>query len=206
VLWKISNGKNVEERRGEKISIDFNQPLRYTIDAIYTFTREVPGEKAIEDTIKETVIVDIERRSLMPRMNISTTSDYVPALVTIDASQSESENGEIKKFIFDFGEGKPLAEGDSIQQYSYTEPGDKQITLTIVAENGEKASLKKTLVLKDEIKTVDFTPSISPGIVGNVIDFEAIGTSGQIEEYIWNFGDNTPVSREYMTTHTYTTP
>lgn len=38
----------------------------------------------------------------MPRMNIETTSDYIPSTITIDASQSESENGEIKKFIFDF--------------------------------------------------------------------------------------------------------
>ncbi len=103
VLWKISNGKNDDDiRRGEKISIEFNQPLRYTIEAIYTFKKSVPGEKDVEETLKETVVVDIERRSLMPRMSITTTSDYVPTLATIDASLSESEEGEIKKFIFDF--------------------------------------------------------------------------------------------------------
>jgi hypothetical protein len=44
----------------------------------------------------------VERKKLMPRLSISKTSDYVPSLVTVDASQSESEEGEIKKFIFDF--------------------------------------------------------------------------------------------------------
>jgi hypothetical protein len=102
VLWKISNGKNTEERRGQKISIEFNQPLRYTVDALYTFKKSIPGEKDREETIKETIVIDIERRSLMPRMDIKTTSDYVPTLATVDASQSESEEGEIKKFIFDF--------------------------------------------------------------------------------------------------------
>jgi hypothetical protein len=195
VLWKISNGKNIEEKRGEKITLEFNQPLRYTIEAIYTFKKEIPGEAAIEELSKETVIIDIERRSLMPRMNIELTSDYVPTLATIDASQSESENGEIKKFIIDFGEGKPPAEGDAIQQYQYTEAGDKTITLTIISQNGERASLKKNIVIKDQVKTVDFMPSIQPGVIGNSIDFEALGTTGQIEDYIWNFGDNTPVSR-----------
>jgi len=102
ILWRISNGKTIEERRGEKISIEFNEPLRYTVDAIYTFKKNVPGEKDIEDTLKETIVVDVERRSLMPRLNIAMSSDYVPAIVTVDASQSESESGEIKKFIFDF--------------------------------------------------------------------------------------------------------
>lgn len=206
VLWRISNGRSVEERRWEKISIEFNQPLRYTIEAIYTFKKSVPGEKDTEETLKETVIVDIERRSLMPRMKVTTTSDYVPALVTVDASLSESEEGEIKKFIFDFWEKRPPAEGDSIQQYTYNTSGEKVITLTIVSENGDKTSIKKTLVLKDQVKTINFAPSISPWIVGNTIDFEANGTTGQIEDYIWNFWDNTPVSRGYTTAHIYDKP
>jgi PKD repeat protein len=203
VLWKISNGKNSEERRWEKISIEFNQPLRYTIEAYYTFKKSVPGENDIEETLKETVVVDIERRSLMPRMNITKTSDYIPSLVTIDASQSESEEGEIKKFIFDFWEWRVPAEWDSIQQYEYKTPGEKNIVLTIIAENGEKTSLKKTIVLKDQVKSIDFTPSIQPGISWNPIDFEAAGTTWQVEDYVWNFGDNTPVSRGFSTAHTY---
>lgn len=206
VLWRISNGRTVEERRGEKISVEFNQPLRYTIEAIYTFKKSVPGENDTEETLKETIIVDIERRSLMPRMKITTTSDYVPALVTIDASLSESEEGEIKKFIFDFWEKRTPTEWDAIQQYTYKSSGEKVITLTIVSENGEKTSLKKTLVLKDQVKTIDFIPSISPWIIGNTIDFEANGTTGQIDDYIWNFGDNSPVSRGYNTAHVYEKP
>jgi PKD repeat protein len=53
------------------------------------------------------------------------------------------------------------------------------------------------------VKTIDFVPSITPGTIGNAVDFEALGTNGQIEEYIWNFGDNTPTSREFQTSHTY---
>ncbi len=206
VLWKISNGKTSEERRGTKINIDFNQPLRYTVEWIYTFKKISPSGKAEAETVQDTVIIDIERKSLMPRIDITMTSDYVPSLVTVDASQSESENGEIKKFIFDFGEWKPPAEGDSIQQYEYTTAGEKTIILTVIAENGEKTSIKKTIVLKDEVKSIDFLPSLTPGISGNPVDFDASGTNGQIEDYIWNFWDNTPVARGYNVSHTYITP
>lgn len=206
VLWKITNSKTSEEKIGEKITIDFNQPLRYTVEAFYLFKKEVPGGISLEETAKETVIVDIERKSLMPRMNVTMSSDYVPSTISIDASQSESENGEIKKFIFDFWEWRTPAEGDAIQQYMYTKPGEKTITLTIVWENGEKASLKKTIVFKDEVKTIDFMPSIQPATVDNAVDFEALWTNGQIEEYIWTFGDNTPAERGYQVSHTYMKP
>lgn len=35
------------------------------------------------------------------------------------------------------------------------------------------------------------------------MDFIASDTTGQVEEYIWNFGDNTPVGRGYEATHKY---
>ena len=206
VLWKISNGKNIEERRGTKIIIDFNQSLRYTVESLYTFKKNGSTDPKSEEIVRDMVIIDIERHDLIPRMSIDMSSDYVPSLVTIDASQSASENGEIKKFIFDFGEWKSLAEWDAIQQYNYTTPGDKTITLTIIDSNGKKESLKKTIVFKDRVKTIDFLPSISPSIVWKSTDFEAVGTTWQIEDYIWSFGDNTEVLRWYNVTHIYSTP
>ena len=200
VLWKISNSKTTEERRGTKINIDFNQALRYTIECVYSFKKT--GSEAIE-MAQDTVIVDIERKSLTPRMDIHMSSDYVPSLISVDASLSESEKSEIKKFIFDFWEGRPAAEGDSIQEYNYTTPGDKTITLTITDAAGNTESLKRTIVLKDQIKTIDFTPSLNPGITWSPVDFDATGTNGQIEDYIWNFADNTPVSHGYNVSHTY---
>lgn len=206
VLWKISNGKMNEERRGTKIDIDFNQSLRYTVEGIYTFKKISNIGQSEWEVVQDTVIIDIERKSLMPRMDISMTSDYIPSLVTVDASQSESQNGEIKKFIFDFGEWKPPAEWDSIQQYEYTTSGDKTITLTIISQSGEKTSIKKSIVFKDQVKNINFLPSLTPWTSGSPIDFDASGTNGQIEDYIWNFGDNTPVAHGYNVSHTYTNP
>lgn len=39
--------------------------------------------------------------------------------------------------------------------------------------------------------------------MGNPVDFEAVGTNGQVQDYVWNFGDNTPVSRGYSVSHTF---
>ena len=206
VLWKISNGRKDEERKGSKINIDFNQSLRYTIECIYTFKKTGNAIKDELEVAKDTVIVDIEQKNLMPRMDITMTSDYIPSLVTVDASQSISQNGEIKKFIFDFGENKTPAEWDSIQQYEYKSAGDKTITLTIIDQNGEKTSIKKTIVLKDQVKNIDFLPSLTPGVAGSPTDFDASGTNGQIDDYIWNFGDNTSIAHGFNVSHTYVNP
>ncbi len=201
VSWKISNGKETEEKRGDRISVTLTEPLRYIIEWNYTFRRSRTNE--IEMT-KDIVIIDIERKSLMPRLDISVNSDYVPSIVTVDASQSQSENGEIKKFIFNFWENKDPAEWDAIQKYEYISAWQKKISVTIVSETGERAMIEKILVLKDAAKTINFSPSFSPGIVGSTIDFQTIDTNGQIQEYIWNFGDNTPTIRGESTSHTFT--
>jgi hypothetical protein len=206
VLWKISNGRESREERGTKVDIEFSQPLRYTIEAIMIFKKSSPGWPDIEESVSDTIVVDIERKSLMPRLDIQMSSDYVPSLVTVDASQSESENGEIKKFIFDFWEWKPPAEWDAIQKYQYLTPGTKDIILTIISQNGETAMIKKTIVFKDQVKRISFTPSIAGAAAGTTVDFEATGTTGQIEDYIWNFWDNTPVERGYQASHIFPSP
>ena len=127
----------------------------------------------------------------------------MPARVTAVASQSHSEYSEIIKFIYDFGEGRAPAQGDAIQTYQYMTPGEKTITVTIIDANGKQATAKQVLVLKDTPKNLNFTTSLSPGIKNSPVDFEATGTTGEIEDYLWNFGDNTPVSHGYQVSHTF---
>lgn len=201
ISWKIESQKGIEEKQGDLVSITLDKPIRYTIKWTYSFRKL--STNTLEEA-RDIVIIDIEKKNLVPRIDITTSSDYIPSVVTVDASQSESTNGEIKKFIFDFWEGKTPIEWDAIQQYEYITSGDKEISVTIVSASGERATTKKTVVLKDAVKTVGFTPSITPGIMNMPVDFEATGTNGQVQDYIWNFWDNTQTTRWYSTTHTFT--
>lgn len=204
VRWIITSGNKTEEKVGKNVDITFNEPLRYNIQAIYTFTSQTNIPGVPDETASDNIIIDIERKNLIPHLEKTVSSDYVPSVVTFDASRSESTIWEIKKFIFDFGDGKAPTEWDAIQEYQYTTPWDKTITLTIVGADGETASTKTVVVLKNQAKTIDFIPSISPGINWSPVDFEAKWTTGQIDDYIWDFGDNTEPSHWYTTTHTYT--
>lgn len=84
------------------MSFDIANTFRYTITGVYTFKKSGDTATGSEKTARDSVIIDVEHKSLIPRLLIQSTSDYTPARVTVDGSQSRSENGEIKKFIYDF--------------------------------------------------------------------------------------------------------
>ena len=204
VNWMINDGSNTETRAGKRIEYKLTRTARYNIRAEYTFQNTTAGKSDDIKKAYDDIRFDLDRRNITPVLKISKNSDYVPARITVDASESRSEHSELIKFIFNFGEGRPDAVGDASEiSYTYTTSGEKTITLTVVDENNERATIKETIVLKDAPKTLGFTPSLSPAEAGKPVDFKATNTTGQIEEYIWNFGDNTPVQYGYEASHIF---
>lgn len=202
VVWRISHGDIVEEKVWEKIVFTLTKNERYTIEAKYTFKKNVVTSSADIRTAQDTIIIDLERKSLEPILSIQQSSDYVPSKVTVDASSSRSKNGTIQKFIFDFGEWKVATEWDAIQTYEYRTAGEKKITLTVIDDKNEKSIISKYVILKDAPREVGFTTSVSPGTINTLVDFISTA-NGDIDEWIWNFGDNTQVSRGEEVTHAF---
>ena len=204
VTWKISDSKSTQEKIGEKINFEIERTERYKIEAIYTFEKDVAAIDSKIRTAKDVIILDLEKKELDPVLKIvSQSSDYVPSKITVDASSSSSKNWKIQKFSFDFDDGRAPAVGDAIQTYEYTTPGEKKITLTITDSNNEQASISKYVILKDTPRSVAFSTSMSPWIIDTPVDFIADKATGQIEEWIWNFWDNTPISKGYEVSHTF---
>jgi hypothetical protein len=104
VVWKISHDGVTEEKIGEKVIFELPKTVRYTIDAIYTFEKNSKTNDTESFMAKDSIIIDLEHKTLEPILNILQSSDYAPSKVTFDASSSQSKNGTIQKFIFDFGE------------------------------------------------------------------------------------------------------
>lgn len=204
VKWTINDWRTTEERIWERIEFNIKRTTRYSIIADYTFTK-INKTWQSDDTknARDSILLDLEAKSITPIIKINKTSDYVPSKITIDASQSKAEYSEIIKFEFDFGEWRPATVWDAIQTYEYTTSWEKTITLTVTDSNWEKATTREKIILKDSPRTIGFTTSLSPGQTGRNVDFKATGTSGQIEDYLWNFGDNTPIEHGYSTSHSF---
>lgn len=208
VEWTVSiNGGIPENRNGENIVLDLTQEGRYEVVGTYTFTQKNGVTQNTEEKRgSDRMILTIEKSDIRPILSIAQHSDYVPVTLEFDASASESKYGEITKFIFDFGEGKPPVQWDARPNYRYLTAGAKDVTLTVVTEYGETASITRTIILKEQPKTVALTPSIDQGTVGRPVDWSSRGTNWEIEQTVWNFGDNTAPSYDQNPTHTYTAP
>ena len=204
VRWELSDGRNTTQKVGDKVQFDINTNARYEIQGIYTFEKRAIGLPVETQVAKDTFVVNTERSNLIPILNIvKQTSDYVPVSITLDGSQSKSENNEIVKFIYNFGEGRPDVEWDAIQTYEYKTAWEKAITLTIIDSEWQKAQTKKVIILKDAPKTLNMTSSINPWMINTPIDFSVKNENGQVDEYSWTFSDNTPIQRWPSVTHTF---
>lgn len=77
-----------------------------------------------------------------------------------------------------------------VTTYKYDLPGEYTITVTAVANSGERASKSYILLLKKPQETARIKPSIASGL-GSVdlpITFEAM-IAGTEKSILWDFGD-----------------
>jgi len=204
--WSMTDGRNTIEKIWERIEFDISNTYRYTIVGTYTFEKRIAGDIVEVRQANNIVTVDVELKTLIPRLKIIQRSDYVPAMITVDASESWSEDNEIVKFIYNFWEGRPDAVWDAIQNYTYTTPWEKEITLTIIDKFWEKAEIKRAVVLKESPRILEFMPSMATWIVWVPVDFSITEASWQVESYTWLFGNNTPLQRGSLVTHIFREP
>jgi len=81
----------------------------------------------------------------VPRFTFTPERPRAGETVTFDASESYDPDGEIIRYEWDFdGDGSIDAEG-MIVKHTFTEPGSYPVTLTVVDNDGNSASLRKVV-------------------------------------------------------------
>jgi PKD repeat protein len=189
-----------EKKAGALVDYEIISEGRLEVTAKYVFKHSGTDETG---EVTEKIVFESRKKDLAAQMSIVQDSSYAPSTIRFDASASSTKNGTITKFIFDFGAGKPAAEGDAVQTYRYDAPGEYTVTLTVVKDDGTKDSVSRKIVIKDLPKSLTINTSVSSGFVGKGIDFDAFGSVGQIDSYSWDFGDSTALSSETTPTHAY---
>lgn len=198
VEWDFDDGKGFQ-KKSKTAEYEFIEERRYTVQARYTFLDKQTGtNKQVDDKI----IIETKKQDIALALNISQDSEYVPVTLHVDGSATKLKEGEITKFMYDFGEGKGAVEGDAVQDYRYTNPGEYTLTFTVVKSDGTKESTSRKIVVKDQPKRLIVNSSVSSGIVNHPIDFDTNGTAGKIDTYQWDFGDGLG-STEATPSHVY---
>lgn len=197
VEWDFA-GK--DRKTGKKVEYEILNEGRTEVKVKYIFKQSGTDELG---EVEERIVLEAQKKDLAAQMKIVQDSEYAPSTIRFDGSASSTKNGTITKFIYDFGAGKPPAEGDAVQTYRYDAPGEYTVTFTVVKDDGTKDVISRKIVLKDPPKALKINSSVSSGIVGKGIDFDVFGSIGQIESYSWDFGDESPLSAEPTPSHAY---
>jgi PKD repeat protein len=111
--------------------------------------------------------------------------------VTFDGSGSQSLS-PIVDYQWNFGDGT-IVSGSSVS-HVYNKPGNFDVSLTVVAQNGLRGSARQQIRVDDvtiAAKPVAVINAPTSGQLGQQINFDASGSTaaGQIVSYAWNFGD-----------------
>jgi len=132
-----------------------------------------------------------------------------PLTVSFDASAS---TGEIEEYSWDFGDGST---GDGVQPSNvYHHADEYTVELTVIDSDGRQDSMQRTIrVLEEEDDDsgdpgklqAKFTATPEEGQAPLEVTFDASASTGDIEEYLWDFGDGNRGEGE-VTTHTYEEP
>jgi len=114
---------------------------------------------------------------------------------------STIDTGQIVGWVWDFGDASLPVQTQNTT-YSYTNPGSYNVTLVAVSDSGCPAALMQP-VYSFPLPVADFSPTdVCYGNVSSFLDLSTVVT-GNVEGWVWDFGDLTTLSNLQNPVHTY---
>lgn len=193
-LWDFGDGSRAE---GKIVSHAFEKPGRYKVVLKCTDNSNSP--------------CDFDFDSLEVRVNASPVakagSDIaasVNEILQFNGADSYDDDGNIKIYKWDFGDGNTSTEINP--SYKYNRPGKYTVTLSVMDNSYVENNINEDQL----IVTINNPPTAKAGknlvaAFEEVITFDASGSTdsdGEIIEYLWNFGDGNS-STEKIAQHSY---
>lgn len=143
-------------------------------------------------------------------MNLTVTDGPEPDFVgeelegcsPLEVTFSKTTPGNNETCIWDLGDGNTVVSCSDFV-HTYTESGQYTVKLTVIDEFGcQGEHVKVDYVNVTPSPIASFTVDNQDGTLDHtVVNF--INSSTNATEYIWSFGDGSPISTEVNTTHTY---
>lgn len=130
--------------------------------------------------------------------------------LVFDASSSYDPDGTIISYEWNFDDGDITAITDPIISHTYTAIGTYKVILVVTDDDANTASISAMLSVT-KYPIAYFTHSPKAPLVGQTVTFNATLSTpngGQLVNYVWNFGDDTPtkVEPDPITDHVYDNP
>lgn len=129
-----------------------------------------------------------------------------PLLVHFDASRSSDPQGTPTEFLWDFGDGSPVASGREIE-HKFERAGEYLVTLVVVGPSGTGRTTAFVRVLNNP-PSAAFTFQPSDPFEDEKVTFDGTSSSdpdGDITRWSWDFGDGATAEGQIVT-HAFDLP
>lgn len=178
----------------------------YTYQEVGTYEAVLLVTDSVGNTSEETITITVTEQGIKAVLEASTSNGEVPLTVQFDASSSSYKEGSIVSYEMDFGDGSDLYIGDATVTYKYNTVGTYTVTLTVVGDDGERASDSMQIVVRPVSLTACFEVNTTSTTAPLFLTVDPACSQGTIQSYEWNFGDGEISFDRKPAPHTYTEP
>ncbi len=194
--WDFDNDGEIDET-GNKATYTYQETGSYEARLLVT--------DSAGNTDETTVNVEVTDQGIVAVLEASTSNGEVPLTVAFDASSSTYKEGDIVSYEIDFGDGSDKYVGDATISYKYSAVGTYTVTLTVIGDDGSRATDTMQIVVRPVSLTACFTVNTDSGSAPLFLVVDPSCSQGTIQSYEWNFGDGEISFDRKPETHTYST-
>lgn len=131
------------------------------------------------------------------------TSEVTDLMVSLDASTSMDDDGQIESYSWDFGDGES---GSGVTaSHTFQEGGSYDITLTVTDDDGESSEVTQSVTVAPAPANTAPTAAFESTVTNLQVATDASASTdddGEIVAYSWDFGDGT-TETGLTAAHTY---
>jgi PKD repeat protein len=179
----------------------YSQPGNYTASITETDTCGNTGSGSTSFTVAP-------RNPLTPTISASANATTNSA-VTFTITATPSTGCAIDRVSVSFGDGQSqtFSGATTSVQHVYKDPGTYTATVFVSDTCGASGSGSTSFTVNPPAPQASFTASPNPAHVGQLVQFNATASTGDIVTYTFDYGDGAFDSSSSKTqTHTYTAP
>ncbi|HPO06275.1 MAG TPA: PKD domain-containing protein, partial [Candidatus Gracilibacteria bacterium] len=177
--WDLDGNGDFETIK-TKPEYTFRDPGKYTISLKVVDADQQSDQTSIE--------IQVQDPTTQAKFTMTPQSGSVPLTVLFDASSSSSNKSKIISYEWDFGDGSKSLSGAQ-QKHRYLKEGSYEVKLKVFAEDGNTAETKNTVYARSASIQACFSASRHSGSAPLVVSFDSSCSSGNINEWKWDFGD-----------------
>ncbi len=210
------SGLSSSSINGEIVSYewDFNDgSTASTANAVNTFSTDGSYQVSLEVTDSEGntatsfKTITVLPTNQLPQASFATNYDNksAPVAIAFDGTLSSDSDGDIIRYIWDFGDGRS-GSGENVS-HVYESGGVFTVTLTVFDNSGGTSQISTTLNI-DNSPIADFNFTYDGDSAPVDVSFDASGSlfpDFPATDYLWDFGDG-QIGSGVSVNHTYTTP